>query len=242
MLGLATFPEDRREAKRLQIDNAFTHDLERLLTLTDQERIIRSEVPEVDFDAAFDWEVERRYTPVGTKSTDEVFKQIEATERVCQKLFLYELIEKLTDIEIEAAEVRGPFNFFALCRSTSFPWWELVIAFWSLDEIEQSDREEYLDNLLTDRLNPVLQRQIGGLRFLPPESPELTPYYDQTRMLVGPVQHARNFMMSNNLINGIALPRCFIVTCANFEVNSVRDRIREIASGASLIQEGQRDE
>jgi hypothetical protein len=51
------FPDARREARKLQVDHAFTHDLDELLRLTDDEAIAKDQFPLVDWSVAADWTV-----------------------------------------------------------------------------------------------------------------------------------------------------------------------------------------
>ncbi len=86
---LASFPSDRSAAKRLQVAHAFVHDLDQLLRLTDDEHIAKENYPSVDWSVAADWSVERRYSPVGTRSTEQAQAQIEETEAAVLSLCEY---------------------------------------------------------------------------------------------------------------------------------------------------------
>src|SRR5687767_11014595 len=108
-VGLAAFPDDRKEAKRLQVAHALTHDFDALLKLTDDEGISRARTPNVEWSVAFEWGVEGRYTPVGHRSIEQASAQIVATEEVCEELCRYEAMDRLQKVEVEASAERGPF-------------------------------------------------------------------------------------------------------------------------------------
>jgi hypothetical protein len=230
-VGLVAFPVDLKDAKRLQVAHAFTHNLDTLLRLTDDEGVSRGTEADVDWAAAADWGVERRYTPVGDRSADQAAKQIAATERVCIKLCLYEVIDRLQRVEVEAARERGPFNFFAFCRSRSFPWWELLVAFWALDDGERADREDYIDDLITKHLDRQLEEFIGGIRFISPSADELQPFYATVGMFLGSVQHAIRASFSHNTVVGmLPMPPAYIVTCGCWSQEAVLERVRTLRS------------
>jgi hypothetical protein len=113
--GWADFPESREEARnRGAPDRLFTHDLEALLRYTDDVAIKTSSMHNVNWARASDWSVDQRYTPVGTLSQEQAKAQIDETEKLFMELVLWEIVEKLVQVEVEQASIRGPFNFFAL--------------------------------------------------------------------------------------------------------------------------------
>jgi hypothetical protein len=184
----------------------------------------------VDWSVASDWGVERRYTPVGGRSVEQVTAQIRETEKVCTELCHYEVLERLREIEIAASRERGPFNFFSFIWNPQYHWWEVLAAFWALDDKERADREEHIDDLINCHLDAQLQSFICSLRFLHPADEELKSFYAFFGMFGGPVQHALRTMARDNVVTGLPpMPPAWIVTCANWAEDSVVAHIRSVA-------------
>ena len=236
-VGLGDFPDDRKEAKRLQIAHAFTHDLDDLLKLTDRERITRGGMVNVDWAAASDWGVERRYTPVGNRSVEQVSTQIAETEKVCVLLCHYEILERLLRIEDDLTRTRGPFNLFAFCKKNSsqseeisLSSWEILLSFWALDDEERRNRETLIKGRLNADLDSQLRTFICGVQFLDPHDERVQPFIKLTNVL-GRIDHALTAMHHNVVAGYAPMPPAWVITCVGWDKASVLAALRELNAG-----------
>jgi len=228
-VGLASFPDDRQEAKRLQVLHAFSHDLDHLLKLTDDQGITGGGMRNVDWSVASDWGVERRYEPVGSRIVDSVRFQIVETEKVCIELCQYELLDRLRTLEIEISSERGPFNFFAYWLNADKQRWEVAIAFWSVDEAERAERRALITRKVEGAMDAHLMEGIGAVAYVHPLHPTLETFYVFLRAFGGPIQHAIKAMLIGNMVNGRPpMPPAWVITCANWPEGAAVGRSREL--------------
>lgn len=242
--GLKSFPDDRKEARKLQVDQAFTHNLDDLLRLTDGESVKSGGmVSHVDWAVAADWGVDRRYTPVGSLDIEFVTKQIDETEKVCIRLCEYELLEQLQKLEISLSQEHGPFSLFVYCWNPDFHWWELLISFWAFNDEERARREVVIDDGINDHIDLQLQKLIGSLRFFHPTSAEASSFYAHISTFIGPVQHALQVAAAYNSVAGLKpIPPAWIFTCADWSEASVLTAIQAIPNSSVGRSDGSNSE
>ena len=110
---ISNFPNSVSKLRASGMGELQTHDLDRLLTLSNAHSITRS--PHINWSNISSWRVEHRYQPVGTVDKDHVSKQIADTALLLKTLDYYELIEGLLDIRASLeTEWGSPFSVFAL--------------------------------------------------------------------------------------------------------------------------------
>jgi hypothetical protein len=209
-------PTSRTTVKRRSAGAArkiFTHDLEELLKLSDQVHIIRSGgMLDIDWDRARDWSEQQRYRPDGSVKPEKAEAQIEETAKLCEELALYEIVEKLRNLEIEVSRSCGPFNFFGLAdKATQTQGWEVLISAWWLLEDEQAKLGS-LRNRILSVLDDDLTELLQPVTLTHPRHPLIQGFNTLGWALGGVVEHHPGLHTSGNEVNGTILPPAFIIT------------------------------
>jgi hypothetical protein len=225
--GWSDFPDDRAELKaRGAPAKLFTHDLDELLKFTDDLRIKTTTMHNVGWNRAADWDVERRYQPVGTQSREKVEAQVNETEKLFIELAHWEIVEKLREIEIDQAKQQGPFNFFAFVLDRELGGWAVWLATWRWccgprDDLER--RLQTMVEMIKSVLEPDLFACIKQVRHIEPQHPMLKSFYASFQALTrGPIQHQVRCITSHNVVVGMpAMPPAYIITCTNWDRESV---------------------
>jgi HEPN domain-containing protein len=106
--GLSDFPTDTAGMKRLGVMALKTHDLDKLLELSDDIRILRLAMRSIDWSRVSNWSPEQRYSPIGIKTRGEVEQQISETRVLINQLDLYEIIRRLIPLQRELSAEMGP--------------------------------------------------------------------------------------------------------------------------------------
>jgi len=219
--GWSDFPSNPREAKkRGGPDRLFKHDLDELLKYTDDIAIKTSSMHNVNWPRASDWSVDRRYTPVGTLTQEQAKAQIDETEKLFIELALWETLEKLVQVEIEQAHVRGPFNFFGLVWDQESGGWAAWFAAWGTPAgVKQ--RLAATVNAIRSILAHDLFAALKCVRSLHPHMPVLQSFY-----MILAVQHQPRCITSHNVVVGMpAMPSAYIITCVNLAETIVLERV-----------------
>lgn len=166
----------------------------------------------VNWVRASDWSVDKRYSPVGTLSSEQVAEQLEATESLFLELVLWEILEQAVVAEKEQAEARGPFNFFALVRDPENDKWTVWFAAWGTDAGVRH-RLAATTTAVYEGLDGDLAATLGGVRSFHPLMPEIQPFY----LLLPTIQHQPRCITSHNVVAGMrSMPPASVVTCANW--------------------------
>ena len=110
--GLNEFPRDKKQAKELGITEIITHDLNNLLKLSNEVRILESSYSNINWEQAKDWTSEQRYQPIGQLTKKKTLAQFDETCKLVRELAIYEFIAEILPLEKELTIEKGPFNLF----------------------------------------------------------------------------------------------------------------------------------
>lgn len=220
--GWLDFPDSREEAKkRGGLERLFTHDLDMLLKYTHDIAIKTSSMHNVNWQRASDWSVDQRYTPIGTLTLEEAKAQIDETEKLLIELAHWEILEKLVQVEIEQAKVRGPFNFFGLVSDSESGGWAVWFAAWGTSAgVKQ--RLGATVNAIRSVLDGDLFASLTGIRSLHPYMPVLQSFY----AILSGVQHHARCITSHNVVVGMPMmPPAYVITCQNLTEGTALERV-----------------
>ena len=95
--GLSQLPATKRE---LADHKLLSHNLERLLRLSDAESIQRGALDSIDWQRVAEWDNEDRYKPVGTVTAEVARSRVDQTALLFQSLVQYEIVEALVKVVI----------------------------------------------------------------------------------------------------------------------------------------------
>jgi HEPN domain-containing protein len=212
--GWADFPDDRDEAERRGAGKIITHDLEKLLKLSDSVSIRSGGMNNIDWNRARDWSEQQRYRPDGSVKPEKVEAQIEETAKLCEELALYEIVEKLRNLEIEVSRSCGPFNFFGLAdKATQEEGWEVLISAWWLLENGQAKVDDLTSRILSV-LDDDLRASIQKVTSRNPMDRLIRSFYLFASCCGGFVEHHPGLLTMGNFVNDTVLPSSFIITIA----------------------------
>jgi HEPN domain-containing protein len=113
--GLGDFPTDKASMKQLGVLKLKTHDLDDLLKLSEDIRILPSAMRGIDWDRVTDWSPEQRYSPIGNKTPTDVEQQIRETEALRNQLDLFEITRRL--LSVTRGDVHGVGSFLPICSN-----------------------------------------------------------------------------------------------------------------------------
>lgn len=141
--GLPRLPEDKKALSAAKLN---THRLDQLLKLSDTERIQRSSLQGIDWEAIRDWDNEDRYKAPGGVSHEVATRRIEQTERLCETLELYELIEAVERAsKMFAAQRNTVFNLIALLQQHKGGPRLLFVSSTCFDDLERDKAVQFYE-------------------------------------------------------------------------------------------------
>ena len=223
--GWPDFPDSREEVKKRGApERLFTHDLETLLKYTDDVAVKTSSIHNLNWARASDWSVDQRYTPVGTLTQEQAKAQIDETETLFMELVLWEILEKLVQVEKEQSAARGPFNFFGLVLDRESAGWSVWFAAWGMPQgVKQ--RLGATVEAVRKVLDGDLLATLKAVQSFHPHMPVLRSFY----AMLPPIQHQARCITSHNTVVGMpAMPPAYVVTCANWDESSVLEQVAKL--------------
>jgi hypothetical protein len=191
------FPDDKREARRRNApDRLLSHDLDRLLELTDKARIDRGGLHHIDWEKASDWSSEQRYERLGTATRPATEAQVKETRKLWVELMIYQLVDRLVAIERQLSSEMGPFNLFALLEGfTGSPGRTLLM---SAPWIDDTSLQE-ICRRIRGSLDPDLFAGIRQIRANAPDDVAVRRFHAFTAR--GPWEHMP-VLQAGNIVVG----------------------------------------
>jgi hypothetical protein len=208
----AEVKELRKRAKANKLSDVVTHDLDTLLTLSDDTRLKQSSFHNIDWARVTDWDVEQRYYPPGTCARSEVAAQITESKKLVGELTLYEILEALVATERELSESMGQFNLFAFVEHEKGQgkWAAWISAWW----IDTHESECKVVTRIKSSLDTDCSAMLARVIFLYPDDERVWAFHS-----MGEGRHLRQFMAKgvavsdSRFVSGhISLPSGFVIT------------------------------
>jgi HEPN domain len=205
--GLSHFPKDFKEAKSKGIGHLFIHDLEKLLTLSEGQRIPKMSMKNIDWAAAMDWSEQKRYSPIGTATQEVVVAQIAETRKLITELTLFEVVEKLAVVEKSVSSEKGRFLLFAVAENVykPSPGWQIVMSAWWLDS---TAKFEAVVARCQANMDADLVSAIADAMYLLPAHPLVQRF----NSLIDGLEHSRGTITKANIIDCVELPPAYLIT------------------------------
>jgi hypothetical protein len=202
--GWADFPDSRAEAKQRGAPDDVTHDLEKLLMLSDGVCLKASSMQKIDWARATDWSSEQRYNAVGSVTREHAEAQIAETKKLVIEMVLFEIVERLVVVEPKVSEEMGPFNLFILgdCVTQRRGWEVLMSAWWLV-----RDTGDEVVKRLREVLDPDLRRAAPTVTTRHPHDDWVQRFHAYL-----PAQHRVRYITSHNFVIDRHMPRAFIIT------------------------------
>lgn len=204
----ADFPDDRADARQRGVPDVVTHDLERLLTLSDSVSLQASSMNNINWARATDWSSEQRYEAVGSITREHAEAQIEETKKLVVEMVLYEIVGKLVAVERKVSEEMGPFNLFLLGDCVTQPrGWEILMSAWWLLGEKGHERGVEVVKRLREVLDSDLHAVVATVTSRHPRDDWVQRFHTYP-----PAQHAVRYITSHNFVIDRLMPRAFIIT------------------------------
>ena len=202
--GWADFPDDRKEAKRRGAPDVVTHDLDDLLKLSDSVQLKSNSMHAIDWGAISNWDVEERYTPIGTITRELAEARIRETQKLFIELAHFEIVEKLLAVEHILSDEFGPFNLFAFAeRATQKEGWEVLMSAWWIPE----DNTDTISSRIWSALDADLALAVRRCTYPHPSHPLTQAYHT---LFQG--EHQPRVLAVGNIMGGILLPASYVIT------------------------------
>lgn len=205
--GWTDFPGNRTEAKnRGAPDKLLSHDLDKLLTLSEDIAIKTTSMHNIDWVLVSDWTSEQRYKPLGATSEQKAAAQITEIQHLYDELALYEILEKIRPIEIKLSEEKGPFDLFAIgygfVRGIG---WELLISAWWMSK-NPTASIELIKEKISAEIDDDLLEVLSDIVYQDPRSNWVQRFHIMLRCMHQQVK------TRHNSVNGVEMPPAFVVT------------------------------
>lgn len=207
---------------RSKNEEVFTHDLQKLLTLSNTISIRAGSFHRINWEQACSWSEQARYKPVNSVNDQEAKEYISEVRKVIDILMEYELVDTLLEKEKKLYELYGPFHCFALLKDSSDKSWQLLMAWRAptqeLYDLRSKDLKEFFDSMDED-----FRGMISKIFSLSTEDPAIKSATTQAGM-IGGVHHSPSAHFSNNFVAGLpVLPPGYFITAANWSIEQLKN-------------------
>ena len=166
-MGWADWPADRAELRARGGANAFSHDLDELLRMSDSVSIPM--YASIDWRTVAAWDIEDRYARQGTADRDRTSQAIADTIALCRGLIDHTLLRHWMQLHSTLRKLHGPFALFAASRLDDSRFTLQVSACWT-----HGQAAEDLKKLVRDFRTPLdidLRAEWACTDILRPEHP-----------------------------------------------------------------------
>lgn len=223
--SLSELPTDKGKLRKLRLN---VHDLEALFRLVDGVQIDWHAMDKIDWGRVSDWHNEDRYAPVDSLAADIATERVAQTRHLLNGLAQYEVVETLAKIEREISATGVVFNLFAYVEREAGGWRLLLATRWLDDPATRHTRITELNRKVKATLPSDLYDWIQDFECFGVGDALPTAFYnfgwvgaqgyrvsDSTIIsggrLAAPVRHPGLFIATNVLVDGMRLPRSYVI-------------------------------